>query len=247
MSERASILEFMWREQDRSGKRVRRTSVIGTIEEYPTKELARAAVNSLRMQINEQLHRQVNHTITVGDLIEHYIETELSPAEPIHSHATRLIYREFLIRWIKPRLGTFKIIEVRTIAVETWLRELKRRDGEDLANSTKAKIRSVTSVLFNHAIRYEWPAKNPNYTRPTECPTKINSTGPDGVLSKIIRHAAVRAGRKKRIDWHTFRHTYFSTLIANGENVKVVQELMRNASSRFTLEVYTQAKARAKR
>jgi hypothetical protein len=29
--------------------------------------------------------------------------------------------------------------------------------------------------------------------------------------------------------------------------VKVVQELMRHASSRFTLEVYTQAKARAKR
>ena len=117
MSERASILEFMWREQDRSGKRVRRTSVIGTIEEYPTKELARAAVNSLRMQINEQLHRQVNHTITVGDLIEHYIETELSPAEPIHSHATRLIYREFLIRFIKPRNASSRFtLEVYTQA-----------------------------------------------------------------------------------------------------------------------------------
>jgi len=66
------------------------------------------------------------------------------------------------------------------------------------------------------------------------------------VLSKLIRPAAVHAGIKKRIGWHTFRHTYSSTLIANGENVKVVQEL-RHASSRFTLEVYTQAKARAKR
>jgi len=70
---------------------------------------------------------------------------------------------------------------------------------------------------------------------------------PDGVLSKIIRRAAVRAGIKKKIGWHTFRHTYSSTLIANGENVKVVQELMRHASSRFTLEVYTQAKVKAKR
>jgi len=67
------------------------------------------------------------------------------------------------------------------------------------------------------------------------------------VLSKIIRRAAVRAGIKKKIGWHTFRHTYSSTLIANGENVKVVQELMRHASSRFTLEVYTQAKVKAKR
>lgn len=70
---------------------------------------------------------------------------------------------------------------------------------------------------------------------------------PDVVISRIIRRAAARSDIKKRIGWHTFRHTYSSTLIANGENVKVVQELMRHASSRFTLEVYTQAKARAKR
>ena len=35
------------------------------------------------------------------------------------------------------------------------LREFKKRDGDDLANSTKPKIRNVMSVLFNHAIRYE--------------------------------------------------------------------------------------------
>ena len=67
------------------------------------------------------------------------------------------------------------------------------------------------------------------------------------MLSKLIRPTAVQAGIKKRIGWHSFRHTYSSTLIANGENVKVIQELMRHASSRFTLEVYTQAKARARR
>ena len=36
-------------------------------------------------------------------------------------------------------------------------------------------------------------------------------------------------------------------LIANGENVKVVQELMRHASTRFTIEIYTQARIEAKR
>jgi len=66
-------------------------------------------------------------------------------------------------------------------------------------------------------------------------------------VNDLIQPTAVRAGIKKRIGWHIFRHTYSSTLIANGENVKVVQELMRHASSRFTLEVYRQAKARAKR
>ena len=67
------------------------------------------------------------------------------------------------------------------------------------------------------------------------------------MLSKIIRRAAVRAGIKKKIGWHTFRHTYSSTLIANGENVKVVQELLRHASSRITQDVYQQANQDAKR
>ena len=67
------------------------------------------------------------------------------------------------------------------------------------------------------------------------------------VLSKVIRPAAVRAGIKSRIGWHTFRLSYSKTLIANGENVKVVHELMRPANSRCTLDVYRQARVTAKR
>ena len=70
---------------------------------------------------------------------------------------------------------------------------------------------------------------------------------PGVVMQKVIRPAALRAGIRKKIGWHTFRHTYSTLLIANGENVKVVQELMRHASSRFTLEIYSQAQLIAKR
>ena len=70
---------------------------------------------------------------------------------------------------------------------------------------------------------------------------------PSTVLEKVIRPAVLRAGIHKKIGWHTFRHTYSTLLIANGENVKVVQELMRHASSRFTLEIYSQACLIAKR
>jgi len=151
----------MWRAQDPLGKRARRTTKIGTIDDYPTRQLAEAAVKGLRMRINEERNRKLNQTIRVSDLIDHYVTAELSPNQIGHSYATRIIYREFLIRWIKPRWGSFNLTDIRTIAVETWLTELRRRDGEDLANSTKAKIRSVMSVLFNHAIRYEWLERNP--------------------------------------------------------------------------------------
>ena len=43
------------------------------------------------------------------------------------------------------------------------------------------------------------------------------------------------------------RHTYSTLLKANGEDVKVVQELLRHASSRITMDVYTQAQMPAKR
>ena len=74
-----------------------------------------------------------------------------------------------------------------------------------------------------------------------------NPYWPDIVLSRVIRPAAARAGIRTRIGWHTFRHSFSSMLIANGENVKVVQELMRHASCRCTLEIYSQARIQAKR
>ena len=352
--------EFLWRENDVAGERVRRTAVVGTVEQYPTKDLAQAAVNRLRMCVNEDRNRQREQRIPVADLVDHYIQTELAEEADWRSHATRIVYREFLKRWIRPRWADLDIRDVRTVVVERWLRQMHRVDGAPLANATRAKIRSLMSVLFNHAIRYEWleQGKNPitlvrqgakrkniptvleppeiqslllqlgscfrlmilldattglrrselfalkwsdvdfsnlelNVTRSIYLRTignckmeasrkpvpidaqvaadlwlwKETSTysksddwifasphtrgkhpfWPDIVLQKIIRPAALRAGITKRFGWHTFRHSYSSLLVANGENVKVVQELMRHASSRVTLEVYSQARNAAKR
>jgi len=40
---------------------------------------------------------------------------------------------------------------------------MHRVEGAPLADATRAKIRNLMSVLFNHAIRYEWleQGKNP--------------------------------------------------------------------------------------
>lgn len=61
------------------------------------------------------------------------------------------------------------------------------------------------------------------------------------MMRKVIRPAAVKAGITGHIGWHTFRHTYSSLLKANGADTKVMQELLRHASSRVTLDIYTQA------
>jgi len=352
--------EFLWRETDETGRRVRRTAVIGTVQQFPTEDSARTAVNGLRMQINQNRARRRGLTIRVADLVDHYVQTELSDNADCHSHATRVVYEQFLKRWLRPRWAGVNILEVRTVAVEQWLRRLQRLDGDPLANATKAKIRNLMSVLSNHAIRYQWleqgknpitlvrqsakRMRNPELLEPREIQSlllQLNScfrvmvildvtTGlrrselfplkwgdvdfsglrldilrsiylghvgncktqasqkpvplderiaadlwlwrdatpygqaddwifasprtqgrypfwPDAGLQEVIRPAALRVGIKKRIGWHTSRHTFSTLLVANGENVKVVQELIRHASSRCTLEVYSQAQVNAKR
>lgn len=70
---------------------------------------------------------------------------------------------------------------------------------------------------------------------------------PDNLMKRYIRPAARKAGIHKQIGWHTFRHTFGTLLKANGEDIKTVQELLRHANSRITLEVYTQAVTSQKR
>ncbi len=61
------------------------------------------------------------------------------------------------------------------------------------------------------------------------------------IMRKTIRPTATRLGITKRIGWHTFRHTYSTLLRATGADIKVMQELLRHASSRVTMDTYTQA------
>ena len=70
---------------------------------------------------------------------------------------------------------------------------------------------------------------------------------PDSALRRAVRPAAVRARVFKHIGLHTFRHSFATLLKANGEDVKVVQESLRHANSRITLDVYTQGLMPTKR
>jgi len=69
-----------------------------------------------------------------------------------------------------------------------------------------------------------------------------------GISLETVRKPAVqKAGISKRVGWHTFRHSYTTLLKNNGEDIKVVQELLRHANARVTMDVYAQAMMPAKR
>lgn len=67
------------------------------------------------------------------------------------------------------------------------------------------------------------------------------------LMRYYIQPAGRRVGITKRIGWHTFRHTYSTLLRSEGVDIKVMQELLRHASCRVTMDTYTQAVTSAKR
>jgi integrase len=70
---------------------------------------------------------------------------------------------------------------------------------------------------------------------------------PGMLIRRHLKPAALRAGITERIGWHTFRRTLATLLVENGNNVKVVQELLGHAQSKVTLDTYAQAVTTAKR
>ena len=70
---------------------------------------------------------------------------------------------------------------------------------------------------------------------------------PETLWNRYGRPAVKAAGIQKRVGFHTFRHTYTTLLTQSSEDVKVVQELLRHANSRITLDLYAQAGMENKR
>jgi integrase len=62
-----------------------------------------------------------------------------------------------------------------------------------------------------------------------------------------VRPAATTLGITKLIGWHIFRRTYATLLKSSGADVKVVQDSLRHANARITMELYAQALTQDKR
>lgn len=118
-----AVWELLRRDQDDNGLTKRRTACIGSVQQYPTREMAEAAASGLRLHINKDMHRTGIKPILLGDLIDHYVHTRLLRADSSYSEATKIVYRQFLEVWIRPTWGAMNIRE----EVEVWLSQLRLR------------------------------------------------------------------------------------------------------------------------
>jgi integrase len=146
--------EYRWYEVQADGTRKRRCLILGSLEQYPNETAAQKAVAALRADINAENPRTSLTPINVQTLIEHYREKELGP-NCSKTRKTQVTYEGYFKKWILPRWGSYRVTDVKAVAVEQWLRSLQ------YANGSKAKARNIMSAVFNHAVRWEWLDVNP--------------------------------------------------------------------------------------
>ena len=140
---------FRWREAGPDGRRIHRRIVLGTADELRSIASARKMVVGLRREININDVRIRRESIKLADLSRHFQQRELADRNPRISYSTKKAYAGYLEKWIDPRWGEYRLLDVRAVEVESWLKSLNRAPG------TRSKIRNVMSLLFNHGRRHE--------------------------------------------------------------------------------------------
>ena len=371
---------YRWRETQPDGTGLRRSKIVGDLMHYPTKADAKRLVENFRSELNAASPVERIGSMTVAEAWGHFQANELRDPDVDRSPTTIQSYLDYFKAHILPQWGNVPLDEVKSVAVERWLRSLRknpkpapfvalqgmksvsenREYHAPLSPGTKAKIRNHFCALFSHCIRWELYGKlNPirsvrqsavrqrdpdiltldevrsilgnieplaikmmvataaasalrrsefrglkwedldlencwfhchrglvgksvtkMKTRASRKSVEMNPAlavallgwrgsslypqdsdwvfaspytngehpyWPESALKDHVRPAAIAAGITKRIGWHTFRHSLASLLGQQGEDVKVIQELLRHASPRLTADVYLQGHTAAKR
>jgi len=147
---------YRWYETGTDGKSKYRKAIVGTVVTLANQASALKAAQALRIDANHEAPHTEGGPKTVAELISHYRLKELAGEQQGRkAFSTRAAYECYLKAWVLPRWGTYRVDQVKPVAVEAWLDGIKR------ANGTKAKIRNLMSAVFQHAMRYEWMDRNP--------------------------------------------------------------------------------------
>jgi hypothetical protein len=163
-----------WASHGPDGTRIHRSRVIGTVTRFPTLAKAKQAVENFRSEINAAEEKTVA-VMTVGEAWAHFQANELRDPNVDRSPTTIQSYLDYFKAHIIPKWGDVPLDEVKSVAVERWLRSLTKAPApprkvaigetkpatpkdtvpKPLAPASKAKIRNHMSALFSHCIRHE--------------------------------------------------------------------------------------------
>ena len=149
-NKRFGTWNFLWCEDGR-----RRSRVIGTSREFPTKASAWRAAEPLRKGL--QLSVASNSTLTVRKIVEQFRQEQMP-----RRYSTQRGYEAWLSNHILPRWGNCQITEVQPRPIQLWLESLA------LAPKSKVHIRGLLRALWEYAM---WRGDVPTQRNPMELVT----------------------------------------------------------------------------
>lgn len=112
---------------------------------------------------------------------------------------------------------------------------------------TRASRKAVPMLPELAEVLQEWRKETPYPADESWVFASPYAYWPDSALVDYIRPAAIAAGITKHIHWHVFRHSVGTILNSNGANLKTIQEILRHANPRITMQVYIHGDPEAKR
>jgi len=133
------VIAYRWYQDGKGKKRI-----LGLASELKTEAAAWKEVERLGLDKRDCPE-------TVNQLAQHWLEKESSR----RAYSTMATNKGYLNNWILPAWGSRLVNEVKAVAVESWLGDLK------LALGSKKKIRDIMHLLYEHGIRYEFLERNP--------------------------------------------------------------------------------------
>ncbi len=115
----------------------RRSKLIGSIREYPTKAAAWRLAEAVKASVREP-ERQA---VTVAEMAERYLAEKL----PTRSNTAR-VYRAWLTNHILPYWGKRQVTEIQPREAELWIKQL------DLSPKSRAHVRHMLRTLVDFAM-----------------------------------------------------------------------------------------------
>jgi len=116
----------------------RRSKIIGTKQEFPTKSAARQSAESFRQSLNRPNCEAA--LLTVSTLVEQY-RAEKMPQR----YSTRRSYESWFRNHVIPRWGNCALTELQARPVELWLQSLS------LSPRSKSALRGLLHLLWDYA------------------------------------------------------------------------------------------------